>query len=174
MAKTGHSGFFRNLIDKAVEGDELPVRDRVGEIAAIAAMLAMVVFFVIHQTRPTGFFTSRFRSVETLLFYLSPVLGMVRSALTVAMGRRNVLRPYEAAQNGVLAIAVAWFLAVFPFDFSHLADVLPGSIRFLLSWISNGFAMFLMAIALISFSVLTVHTALLYLIVRDRLASKGL
>jgi hypothetical protein len=35
-------------------------------------------------------------------------------------------------------------LQVFPFDFTHLADVLPAEVQFLLTWMSDGIGKFLL------------------------------
>lgn len=71
-----------------------------------------------------------------------------------------------------ILVAAAWFLSTFPFDFSHLADALPASLRFLVSWIGDGIAKVVMVIASI---FIVPYTTLLYLAVRRKLtgSTKG-
>lgn len=116
----------------------LTIPDRAGEIAGIFLTLLVVSFFVYHQTTNTGFMTSAFGSIATLLFYGSFVLSIITSIARAAIGRRDKARPFEFASNVFTAIAALWFLSVFPFNFAHLADPLPSFMRFILSWISNG------------------------------------
>ncbi len=103
------------------------------------------------------------------MFYVSILLGAVGAAAKVVVGRKNVLRPFDTFQEGLGAVALVWLFVVFPFDFSHLADVLPNFLRFLLLWISNDVAKVLLALAIIVTPVLTVYTAALYVFVRREL-----
>ncbi len=36
-----------------------------------------------------------------------------------------------------MVIGAIWLLRVFPFDFSHLGDALPGNLPALLNWVPN-------------------------------------
>ena len=74
-----------------------------------------------------------------------------------------------------ILVAAAWFLSTFPFDFSHLADALPASLRFLISWIGDGIAKVVMVIAIIASIFIIPYTTLLYLAVRRKLtgSTKG-
>ncbi len=81
------------------------------------------------------------------------------------------MRPLDVVQVGLIFVALVWLFAVFPFDFSHLADVLPSSLRFLLRWISDGIARAIMAIGIIALPVIAAYTAALYVYVRRGLRS---
>jgi len=39
-----------------------------------------------------------------------------------------------------------WLFLVFPFDFSHLADVLPSGIQLLFGWLTDGIARILLSL----------------------------
>lgn len=116
----------------------LSIPDRIGEIVGITLSSLVAAFFVYHQTTDTGFMTSKFGSVESILFYGSFALAIISSGARAIIGRRDTSRPFELASNVFTAIAALWFLTIFPFNFAHLADPLPSSLKFILSWISNG------------------------------------
>ncbi len=166
--KAAKNWFARQLEGEAKK-DRLLFSDRAGNGVAVFAIFLILLFFVVHQTSSTGFFTSKFGPTETFLFYVSILLAAVGAAAKVVVGRKNILRPFDTFQEGFGVVASVWLFAVFPFDFSHLADVLPNFLRFLLLWISNDDAKVIMAIAIIATSVLTVYTAVLYVFVRREL-----
>jgi hypothetical protein len=128
------------------------------------------VFYVVPQTSSTGFFTSKFGPAEIFLLYVPAVFNVVTTAAKVVVGRKNMLRPFEAFQLGLGVVGGVWLFVVFPFDFSHLADVLPNFLQFLLLWISNDVAKVLMAIAIIGSSAAAVYIATLYVSVRRELS----
>jgi len=151
--------------------DRLSLSDRAGNVVGILAMLVLLWFFIAHQTSSTGFFTSKFGQTEAFLFYAPPLLSIIATAAKAAVGRKNVLRPLDVAGMILSFVALVWVFAVFPFDFSHLADVLPGFLRFLLQWISNDLARGVMALAMILIPIAAVYTAALYVFVRRELKS---
>jgi len=79
----------------------------------------------------TGFFTSKFGSIEVFLFYAPILIGFFWAILRGVVGRKNVLRLFETGWFIFGIISFIWLLAVFPFAFSHLADVLPSFLRVL-------------------------------------------
>jgi hypothetical protein len=58
---------------------------------------------------------------------------------SVGLVARGAARPHAQwpAQPSA-ALAGLWLLQVFPFDFTHLADVLPAELQLLLAWMSDG------------------------------------
>ncbi len=110
---------------------------RWGELVIVVAMLLLFGFFAYHQVANTGFFTAKFGAVEMFCLYGPILFSLAAHGARALNGRRNPARPLEVATNLFLAIAALWLLMVFPFNFSHLADVLPGAIRFVLAWITN-------------------------------------
>ena len=60
------------------------------------------------------------------------------------------------------AACIAWLLAVFPFDFTLFADVLPDSAGFLLRWISDNVAWGLMLAGVILHVVAAIYCPIAY------------
>jgi hypothetical protein len=166
--------WFARRVEAEAKKDTIPSSERIGNIVEFVIGFLVVLYFVAHQTGSTGFFTSKFGPVETFLFYVPAVFGVVTAVAKVVVGRKNMLRPVETCMHACSAVVDVWMLVVFPFDFSHLADVLPDFLRFLLLWISNDVAKILMAIAIIGFSAATVYTAIMYVFVRRELSKPTL
>ncbi len=110
---------------------------RWGGLATVACMLVLLGFFAFHQLANTGFFTDRFGSLEMLALYGPILLSFAAPIARAIGGRQNSGRPFEAATNVSLAVGSLWLAIVFPFNFAHLADVLPDAIRFVFTWINN-------------------------------------
>lgn len=163
--------WFARHAEAEAKKDRLSLSDRAGNVVGILIMLVLLWFFIAHQMSSTGFFTSKFGQTETFLFYAPPLLFIIQSAAKAAVGRKNVLRPLDAAGMMLSFVALVWVFAVFPFDFSHLADVLPGFLRFLLQWISNDIVRVVMAIGIVASPVVAIYTVALYVFVRRELRS---
>lgn len=134
MSKTS---WFAKRVEHWYEKDQMKRSERLGEAAAIIALLVGTLFFAYHQILKTGFFTLAFGPLEAVLFYALVPIGIAVSLVRGVTGHRNVARPLEIANALELMAAGFWFFLVFPFNFSHLADVLPRSLQFLLSWFPN-------------------------------------
>lgn len=143
--------------------------ERLGGIVAIATITLATLFFIAHQMWSTGFFTSKFGLTETLLFYSSLLYGLVPNTIKCLIGRRNLVRLFEAFGAIIAAITLVWLYVIFPFNFSHLADVLPTFTRFLLQWISDDIARFFMIIGTIATPITAIYNAVLYRGVRQQL-----
>jgi hypothetical protein len=168
--RTSNNWFFRR-VDEEAKKDVLSFSDRAGNILGIFANLVFLWFFITHQRSSTGFFTPRFGQTEMLLFYAPIMLDIIKTVAKAVVGRKNMIRPFDAAHLGLSFIEVVWMYMVFPFDFSHLADVLPVFLQFLLGWISNNIARILMIVAMIATSISAVYNAVLYVLVREELRS---
>ncbi len=117
--------------------DHVTQIERVGEFFVAICMTLLLGFFLAHQTRNTGFFTDRFGTLEMILLYLPLLLALTDSLIQVITGHHQLARLFEIASGLLLSAAAVWFLNVFPFDFTHLADVMPEAVRFLFAWITN-------------------------------------
>ncbi|MCL5429652.1 MAG: hypothetical protein M1347_07650 [Chloroflexi bacterium] len=104
------------------------------------AMLVVFWFFSAHEQSHTGFFTNEFGIPERLALYGPIFLSMIPPVVRASVGSRNAGRPWEAIANIGLAIGSLWLFFVFPFNFAHLADVLPAFMQIIFSWISDGVA----------------------------------
>ena len=145
--KATESWFSRG---KAKADKGIPHGDRVVGIALVVISVLMGLYFIAHQTRPTGLFTEAFGTAEALMLYGSLVFWVVSAGLEGILGRRLLSRLVEVFGGLILAtFATAWLLAVFPFEFANFADVLPESLRFLVQWISNDIARVLMVLGVV-------------------------
>ncbi len=110
---------------------------RFGEFVSLVISVLVIGFFAYHLAENTGFFTAEFGPQAAFFFFGPIVLAMAAPFTRAAVGLRNPARPLEVLSNVFTAIAAIWLLAVFPFDFTHLADALPSGSRFLLAWANN-------------------------------------
>ena len=122
--------WFARRVKKEVEKDVMPFSERVGNAVAIVAIILATLYFVAHQAWSTGFFTSRFGFAEALLLYSSLLYGLIPTSVKGLVGRRNLARIFEVFGSILTTIVLVWLYVVFPFDFSHFADVLPTFARF--------------------------------------------
>ena len=143
---------------------------RAGEVVGVIVISLFAWLWVAHQTSSTGFFTSGFGQAEAFLFYLALLFGLVPPVGRILVGRKNAVRPLTVLTMVLFIVADLWLLWVFPFDFSHLADVLPDSLRFLLQWITDDIARVLMSIAIVGASIGAASIAVLYVPVRRELS----
>ena len=168
----------KNWFDRRAEAEakkDIPsYSERVGNVVGVVVGLLFVLYFVARQMWSTGFFTSEFETLEALLFYGSLMVGTVSTALKGLFGRKNLVRPFEVFGYVLTAVVVIWLFVVFPFDFVYFADVLPSFLRFLVQWISNDIARVLMVLGIIVTLVMTIYTAILYVLVRRELSKPTL
>jgi hypothetical protein len=161
--KDGFAGHAQSMAKK----DVMKLSERTGEIIGIFCVLILLAFFISHQTSSTGFFTPKFGSLEKFLFYGSLSFGIITSIGKIVVGRKNPIRPLDAFGAVFSGIALLWLLNVFPFDFSHLSDILPDSLRAIVMWISNDIAKMLMIFGVIVSLIVAVYTIALYISIRQ-------
>jgi len=166
--------WFARRAEAEAKKDIIPYSERVGNIVGVVVGLLIVLYFVAHQTGSTGFFTSKFDTLEMLLFYGSLMVWDVSTALKGLFGRKNLARLFDVFGLILVAVATTWLFVVFPFDFAYLADVLPSFLRFLLQWISNDIVRVLMVLGIIVTLVMEIYTAILYVFVRRELSKPTL
>ena len=168
--KKSRESWFTSRIRMHVRKDRLKFSERVSEFIGAFLMLLAALFFILHQILSTGFFTPRFGSLEAFLFYLPMLIGITSCIVRGVIGRRNAVRPLDVAGNIACFIAASWLLIVFPFNFSHLADILPNSFKFLLAWFSDDFGKIILAIAGVAGFFNAIYSSILYLFVRRELS----
>ncbi len=145
-----------------------PSQRWIGPLATIVAMLVVLGFFAAHQSANTGFFIDRFGTLEMLALYV-PILLSFAAPITRAIGgRHNPARPFEVAMNISLAIGSLWLAIVFPFNFAHLADVLPSALRFVFLWINNDIGRFVLILQVIIGVIVAPLTIFTFFSVRRR------
>jgi hypothetical protein len=158
-----------SIATKECARDRLRLGDLFGEAFAIGATLLVALFFIANQLQETGLFTSDFGNLEMVLFYVPMLFGLVPPFVRLVTGRRNLARPFEVAGSILFMLGASYLLAVWPFDVTHLADLLPQSLRFLLDWITNDLAQLLTAFAIFITLLVSIWTFFLYISVRERL-----
>ena len=166
--------WFARRAEAEAKKDTLSYSERARNIVGVVVGLLIVLYFVAHQTGSTGFFTSKFDTLEMLLFYGSLMFGIVSTALRGLFGRKNLARLVDVFGSILVAVAITWLFVVFPFDFAYFADVLPSFLRFLLQWISNDIARVLMVLGIIVTLVMAIYTAIFYVLVRRELSKPTL
>jgi hypothetical protein len=145
--KANESWFSRG---KAEADKGIPYGHRVVGIAIVVFSVLMVLYFVAHQMRSTGFFTGTFGTLEMLMLYGFWGFWIVSAGSEGVFGLRLFSRLFDVFGGLVFAtIGITWLLVVFPFEFAYFADVLPDSLRFLVQWISNDIARVLMVLGII-------------------------
>ena len=175
MSKTkATENWFARHAEAEAKKDVIPYSERVGNIVGVVIGFLIVLYFVAHQMWSTGFFTSKFETLEMLLFYGALMYGIVSTALKGLFGRKNLARLFDVFGAVLFTVAITWLFVVFPFDFAYFADVLPTFLRFLVQWISNDIARVLMVLGIIATLVMAIYTAILYVFVRRELSKPTL
>lgn len=126
-----------NTLEVKTDKEILTLVQRWLELVFTVLMLLLFGFLVYHQRANTGFFTDKFKLLEMLCLYVPIVLAISAMIIRAWTGHQQPARPFEAARSLLLGLGSLWLLMVFPFNFLHLADALPESIRFVLSWVTD-------------------------------------
>ena len=166
MSEIKSKGWFTRHAESEAKKDGIKLSERVGEVIGIFCILVVLIFFITHQTSSTGFFTSTFGSVEQFLFYGSLSFGIITSVGKIIIGRKNTIRPLDAFGALFSCVALVQLLRVFPFNFVHLADILPEILRLITLWITNDVVKIFMILGIIGCLVSALYTIALYLSIR--------
>ncbi|MFA5312164.1 MAG: hypothetical protein WC375_02455 [Methanomassiliicoccales archaeon] len=167
------TGGFDRHVAKEAKKDRLKPSDRAGNVIGAICALVFALYFTVLNDSDSGFFAADITRTELFLFLWVAYFGIVPGLMKAVLGRKNVTRPLEIIVSISMLIAVALFISSFPFDFDHLGDSLPGSLEFLVSWIDDGIAKFVMWLTVIVNVVMIPYTVLLYLGVRSKLMMKA-
>jgi hypothetical protein len=123
----------------------------------------MIIFFRAHHIESTGFFTMKFGALEMFLFYGFWVFWITTASLEAIFSQRFLSRIVDTFGGIIFCVlSIAILLFLFPFEFSHLADVLPESIRFLVQWISNDIAQVIMGLLMIAHLAAAIYSPFAY------------
>jgi hypothetical protein len=136
------------------------------------ALFILGGFFFTHQFLQTGFFTEGFGPVEMLCLYGPLMLSLAAPLARALSGQRNPARPVEVVTHLCAALAGLWLLQVFPFDFTHLADVLPAELQFLLAWMSDSVGKLLLLLQVAVGVLAALFTLVTYVMVTLTLNSR--
>jgi len=160
---------------KRVEGQLKELANESRDVSCAAMVFVLIftlilLYFTAHQTWSTGFFTTKFSTLEMIMLYGSLVEWIVVGALEV-FGRKNLSRDIDAF-GGIIFVTIGgiWLFVVFPFEFAYFGDVLPDFLRFLLQWISNDIARVVLVLWIIVNGVAAVYYGMLRVLVRKELS----
>jgi hypothetical protein len=166
--------WIMRMARKEADRDVLKLSERVGELAAFLVITLIGIYFIALQVEGTGFFAPSFSAFDMALFYGALFYGLVPSLTRAATGRRNLARPLDVAGSVLFIISGSYFLTHWAFDFSHFADILPQSLQFVLSWVTNEIAQGMILLGLAIALVLTAWTSAQYYFVRQELQARML
>ncbi len=153
---------------KADADKGIPKNERIAGIGFFfAGSVLMILYLATHQIWSTGFFTTAFGTTEMIMLYGSWISWIITSGLEGVLGQRLLSRLFDTF-GGIIFIAVAtvWLIVVFPFDFTHFADVLPDFLRFSVQWISNDIARILMVLYTIANGIAAIYAPISYKFIR--------
>jgi uncharacterized integral membrane protein len=131
-------------------------------------MLLLLAFFLYHQWKNTGFFTDKFGWMEMLALYLPILISLGPPIQRLLQGRRNPARPLEVVTDLSLAIGSLWLWTHFPFNFAHLADPFPVSMRFAFAWLTNNIGRLILLLQFVIGLLSSVTTMASYLSARRK------
>jgi hypothetical protein len=149
------------------------IPQRLAEPLFSAIALSMLGgFFVMHQLLQTGFFTAQFGPMEMLCLYGPLLLSLAAPLARALSGQRNPARPVEVVTHLCAALAGLWLLQVFPFDFTHLTDVLPAELQFMLAWMSDSVGKLFLQLQVAVGVLAALFTLVTYVMVRVTLIGR--
>jgi len=166
----GLKNWLRLQAEKEAKNDVLKKSDRIGNIIGFVGGIIVLIFFIVHSTSQTGFFTSGFGLVEAILFFGITGWGLIPVLVRFMAGKKSMAKPLDIIGMFLIFIAMIYFLATFPFDFSHFADPLPGALEWIIQWITNDIARALMILGTIAMVFLIPWQTVDYLYLRRELA----
>jgi len=166
LSENKPKGWFTRHAESEAKKDVMKLSEIAGEVIGVFCILIVLIFFIAHQTSSTGFFTSKFGSLEQFLFYGSLSFGIITSVGKIIVGRKNTIRPLDAFGALFSCVALVQLLHVFPFNFAHLADILPEILRLITLWISNDIAKIFMILGIICSLATALYDIALYLSIR--------
>jgi hypothetical protein len=154
--------------------DTVSYSERAVAIGIFALAVLGALYFGAHQISETGFFTPKFGTLEMIFLYGYLLAVIVSGILYGLLGRRHLSRYFDVFGGLIFAaIAITWLLMVFPFEFTHFADVLPPFLQFLVLWVSNDIARVIMVLGILFHVVGWIGMGLLFVGVRKARARES-
>ncbi len=166
-------GWIDKQAEREAKRERLRGFERITSLFGVFVSIVVIIYFYGHYSGNTGFFTSSFTSADAVLFFGASILGLLPQLTRSLIGRRNPTRLLEVATEAIFVVVAVWFLATFPFDMSHLADLLPNGWHFLLTWIGADLVKALLVIGVVAMVFVIPYTLLLYRAVKRKLGSQA-
>ncbi len=156
---------FSKMVEKEL-GDEIASDDKVASIFLLIVNGLFGLYFIVHQTASTGFFTPKFSTFEMVMLY-GIIIYWVTTSVLILIGQKHPSRDLDTYGGLFFAtFAIVWLIVIFPFEFTYFANVLPDFLRFLVQWISNDIAKVLLILLFIPHIILAVYSLILRLYIR--------
>jgi hypothetical protein len=169
VPKKEEGAWFREMIDRETKNDKIVGGALFGEIAALVMISAILAFFVAHELRDTGFYTDEFGPLEKFLLFGAGGFAVSLIALRIVVRRKNLIRPLDFASMMLFVVAHSVLLVVFPFDFTHVGDALPGYLSWTVRWISDDLGAILLALGAVGGTIGAAFIGVIYVHVKKRL-----
>jgi hypothetical protein len=150
-------------IRRRTNKERLTPSQRFGEVVSLIMSTLIIGYFLRLWAIDAGFFTSDFEQPEQFWFFAPMLLALVAPTVRLLVGRRNPARPFEIITDVFMVMGAIWLLRVFPFDFSHLGDALPGALPALLNWIPNWLGKVGLALQLVGGVIALIVTAVQFI-----------
>jgi hypothetical protein len=129
---------------------------KVAEVVATTFFTTLVFgFYMAHYAWSTGFFTSGFTPLLAVLFFASVLYVIVNTTAKAITARKDIVALVELVGAVLFLTVAAWIFVAFPFNFTHIADVVPVPLQFVLSWLTNDIGRIIVALVLLA-AVITV------------------
>ena len=152
---------------KEARTDRLKQGERAGQLIGVVFGVIMVIFLLLHWAQDTGFYTSEFDEIDATVLFAPILFGMVPELFRFMVGRKNLSRPLDVIVSLLFVFSAVYFLNDFQFNMEAFSQPLPGSLRFILDWISEDIAKVLLVIGVIGGGFSVVWNALTYVKVRE-------
>lgn len=160
---------IKNHLSKTAKeelSDEIESNDKIASILLIVVNGLFGLYLIVHETVSTGFFTPKFSTFEMIMLYGIFIYWIITSVL-ILIGQKHPSRDLDSYGGLFFAtFAIGWLIMIFPFEFTHFADLLPDFLRFIVQWISNEIALVLLILLFIIHLILAVYSLILRLYVR--------
>ena len=145
---------------------EIASDDKAASVFLIFVNVLFSLYLILHQTGSTGFFTPKLGTLDMIMLYAIPIYWITTSVL-ILIGQKNPSRDLDSYGGLFFAtFAIGWLIAVFPFEFTYFANILPDSLRFIVQWVSNEIAIVLLSLLFVVHLILAVYSLILRLYVR--------
>jgi hypothetical protein len=148
--------------------DDIPYGERITAITILLLCIPLLFYDISHQVLMTGFFTETFGFLEMVFLYGSLLFWILQSTLLL-VNRKGISRKLESYGGALfVAISIAWFLIVFPFEFSLFSILLPSFLQLLFVWLTNESARILLVAGIIVHLFIVFYSALMRYVVHKR------
>ncbi len=158
---------------KEAEKDKLKDAERASQLVSWFFTGLAAWFLLTHWTQDTGFYTSEFDQLDALVLFGPLFFGVLPPLVRTLRGRKNIARPWDIFGSMLFVLSSAYFLCAFPFDMAYFAVPLPGSLQFLIDWVTEDIAKVVLVIGVIGGIFGIGWTTLTYFKVREILEHRA-